>query len=210
LSIYGGRVDLDANGRPDYFGKPKLTPKDSLLENLQGSGVTITEAVKHSGMIMMLTTIPYFLIQIPALFMHGPKDQVAADEHWWSLGGLLVCISGLVLYMRLQLHISRKGEDQGRRIATVKKLLKEGQISLSGAVAARVRADESHRANAAATEYQALKHSDNRYPSPAIHQYLKEVLADAFYVYDKNGSGELDVYECFVFFRDFHEHITEE
>lgn len=208
LSIYGGRVDLDENGTPNYFGKPKLTKKDSLLSNLEQSGVTVTDAVKHSGVIMVLTTIPYLMIQIPALFMHGPTEEVADGEHWWSFGGLLICMTGLVVYMRLQLRLSREGEDQGKRIATVKKLLKEGQVSLSGALAPKVRADESS-SNTASTEYQSLKSRDSRYPSPAVASYLKEILSDAFHLYDQNGSGELDVQECFVFFRDFHEQIQE-
>jgi hypothetical protein len=210
LSIYGGRVDLDANGVPNYFGKPKLTHKEGLMDNLQGSGVTVTDAVKHSGVIMMLTTIPYFLIQVPALFMHGPTQEVGASEHWWSLGGLLVCLTGLVFYMKLQLRISKEGEDQDKRIATMKKLLREGQVSLSGAMAAQLREEEAHLANTASTEYQSLKNRDSKYPSPGIAKYLKEILADAFHMYDKNGNGELDVYECFVFFRDFNEQIQEE
>ena len=180
------------------------------MENLNGSGVTVTDGVKRSGVIMMLTTIPYFLIQVPALFMHGPTQEVGKNEHWWAMGALLVCVTGLVLYMRLQLKISKEGEDQGKRIAAVKKLLKEGQVSLSGAVAAKLREEEARTAHAAATEYQSLKNADSKYPSPAIARYLKEILSDAFHMYDKNGNGELDVYEVGVFFKDFSENIQEE
>lgn len=88
----------------------------------------------------------------------------------------------------------------------MKKLLKQGAVSLSGAVSATLSTLELQTDNG---EYQSLS-SDNKYPSPAARKYLKEILQDAFYTYDTDGNGKLDRNEVFVFFRDFHESINEE
>ena len=156
---------------------------------------------------MVLTLVPYLLIQVPALFMHGPQQDVADHEHWWSLSGLLVCLAGLFFYMKLQLKISRQGEDRDKRMAVLKKVLRKGQMSLSGAVAEMVHKTEL--VLKAHSEYQSIS-QDSRYPPPAVAEYLKEVLGDAFSRYDSDGNGELDKRETSVFFRDFHEAISED
>jgi Ca2+/Na+ antiporter len=211
LSVYGGRVDLIGTHRDklNYLGRPKLTPKSSIADELWGSGVILTEAVQQGGWLMIATLIPYFLIQVPAFFIVGNQGEVAKGEHWWSLSGLLICLLGLTIYMQLQLKISRDGEDRDKRMAVMKKVLKKGSMSLSGAIAENMKLQEQHLASTSAAEYQSLDH-DSRYPPPAIAEYLKEVLADAFCSYDYNGDGELDKHETSVFFRDFHEDISEE
>ena len=211
VSIFAGRVDLDDNGKATYRGKPKVSPKDSIMADLTSTGVSVTEAVRHGGISMALTTIPYFLIQIPALFMHGPSEEVADGERWWAFSGMLVCLVGLVFYMSLQLKISKEGEDKGKRIAVVKKLLQKGKVSLSGALKAEIE-EMSEGAGNASSEYQAIQQSDKGsfYPPPKVATYLSEVLKDAYVSYDANGNGLLDPREVRTFFRDFHENISEE
>lgn len=214
LSIQAGRVDFDATtGTPNYTQKPKLShTHNGYLNDLRNTGVTITDAVKESAKIMMITTIPYFLIQVPASFIHSSvQEEVAAHEHWWSFSGLIVCLTGLILYMRLQLRMSREGEDRGKRMAVVKKLLKQGQVSLSGAVAAKIQEAEKNTADATGSEYQSINPpTAEGYPPPVVAEYLKEILQDAFVMFDNNGDGQLDPREVFVFFHDFHEMISEE
>lgn len=215
LSVYGGRVDL-VQGQPNYFGKPKLTAKSGLSEELSTTGVTLTGAVNSGGVLMMLTTLPYFMIQVPALFLHGPREEVAEGEHWWALSGLAVCLIGLTIYMHLQLKLSRQGEDRDKRVAVMKKLLKKGQISLSGAVASQVRAVEGDLAAEAASEYQAIANASDingngiMQVPPKVYEYLSEVLTEAFLHYDNDSNGKLDRHESYTFFRDLHEAISEE
>lgn len=212
VSVYAGRVDIEEDGSTGYKKKPKLTEKHSFGENLKKTGVTISYAVKHGGVIMCITTIPYFLIQVPAMFMHGPSETIAKGEHWWSLAAMLICLIGLVAYMRLQLKISKEGEDKGRRVAAMKKMLTKGKMSLSGALKANVQ-EMSELEYHAASEYQAIQQSDkpaDLYPPPKIAAFLKDVLLDAFHSYDKNENGLLDPHEVRTFFRDFHENIRED
>lgn len=211
ISIYAGRVDI-VNGNPHYKGKPKVKAKASLTDDLNHTGVAISDAVKHGGVVMAVTTIPYFLIQIPAMFLHGPAQEVADGEHWWAFVGMVVCLIGLTGYMMLQLRISKQGQDKDKRVAVTKKLLTKGKMSLSGALKANVE-EMTELERHAATEYEAIQHGDNpdpNYPPPKIAEYLGEVLRDAFLGYDENRNGLLDPREVQTFFRDFHENIKEE
>jgi Ca2+/Na+ antiporter len=229
LSIYGGRVDLVGpnHDKPNYLGKPKLqSPKSHWMYELTRTGVGLHASISHGGTIMACTLVPFLLIQVPALFLHGPQQEVAQGEHWWSLSGFLICVVGLIFYMKLQLQMSKHGEDRDKRMAVVKKVLQRGSMSLSGAIAESIRHQEHRFAILeayAATEYQSINDATNNpsdgndnnttegavlYPPPLVAEYLKELLADAFRTYDRNGDGVLDIRELSVFFRDFHETLT--
>jgi Ca2+/Na+ antiporter len=224
LSVYAGRVDLnpDRGNRPDYFGSPKLTPKDSFFLDIETTGVTVTESVRHGGLIMAATTLPYFLIQVPALFLHGPNQEVAEGEHWWAFLGFVTCLAGLTYYMHLQLHNSQEGQDRDKRIAVMKKVLAKGEISLSGALAATIKEANEYEALhpsygglgvAGGGQYDSLSHNSLPglgYPPPGVAKYLKEVLIDAFKVYDADRSGQLERAEIRMFFKDFHENISDD
>jgi Ca2+/Na+ antiporter len=211
LSIYAGRVDLK-DGKPDYMAKPKLSTYSTLTEDFKNTGVTLSQAVRHGGIIMAATTLPYFLIQVPAAFLHGPTEEVAEGEHWWALLGFVVCLSGLVFYMRLQLQFSQEGQDKDKRVAAIKKALSKGQISLKGALHATIQKQKEEDASAGDGEYQSLssnKQSSFSKPPPAASSYLRDILGDAFKAYDTDRSGELEVLEIRLFFKDFHENISE-
>jgi hypothetical protein len=87
LSIFAGRVDINKKGNPSYRKSPKVTPGLTISETLHHTGVSVSDEIHHGGFVMALTTIPYFLIQIPAMFMHGPTEEVAKGEHWYALAG---------------------------------------------------------------------------------------------------------------------------
>ena len=88
LSVFAGRVDILDGNKPNYTKRPKLTEGGPLSNTLLHTGVAVTDEIRHGGVIMAITTIPYFLIQVPASFLHGPAEEVAAGEHWYALGGM--------------------------------------------------------------------------------------------------------------------------
>jgi Ca2+/Na+ antiporter len=192
LSILAGRVDIDPQGNPSYNGKPKLTSKSSIMDELTSTGVSISETVSHGAKIMMISTIPYFLIQVPAFFIHGPSEDLAKGEKYWALAGLVVCLVGFVSYLYLQLQISRAGEDKGKRVAVVRKLLQQGQVSLSGALTADVKILENKASHSGA--YGSISNNIGS-PDESVKAYLKDVLGEAFIKYDVNGNGTLDAKE---------------
>jgi hypothetical protein len=87
LSVFAGRVDILDGNKPNYTKRPKLTEGGPVSHSLWHTGVAVTDEIRHGGVIMAITTIPYFLIQVPASFLHGPAEQVAEGEHWYALGG---------------------------------------------------------------------------------------------------------------------------
>lgn len=204
LTVYGGRVNLDEKGNPNYKKMPRLTKKGSLKAELFRTGVALTEQVNHGAKIMMLTTIPYFLIQIPAMFLHGPTKNIARGEKYWALAGFAVCIIGFVWYLYIQLQQSQQGMDKDKRVAIVKKLLVDGEVSLCGALSSTLREQEGTSAEG----YGAINDGDE--PSEDVKAYLKEILREGFAKYDENGDGTLDLKEVKTFFRDFHEDISDD
>jgi Ca2+/Na+ antiporter len=217
ISVYSGRVDLKDDGTPNYLGKPKLSSYSGLRDEFRNTGVTVSPSVQQGGIVMVLTTLPYLLIQIPASFLHGPSEQVAQGEHWWALGGFILCLLGLVYYMRLQLQFSQEGQDKDKRVAVIKKVLQRGQISLSGALATGIETIERNQDehdDGGGGEYMSINSTGSMQsgsrPPPQVFEYLKEILLDAFKAYDKDKSGELEKSELRMFFKDFHESISEE
>lgn len=99
-------------------------------------------------------------------------------------------------------------------MAVVKKLLKQGQVSLSGAIASTIKEQEKAAGVGMNSDYHSIANADGNgglmEPPPQVFEYLKEICFDAFHSYDEDDNGQLDKRECTVFFRDFHEAITEE
>lgn len=212
LSVYGGRVDIQ-NGKPAYTKRPKLSQYSTTSSMLRNTGVSITDEVSHAGVVMAFTTIPYFLIQVPAAFLHGPTEEIAEGEHWWALLALFVCLAGLVYYMKLQLRFSQEGQDKEKRIAVTKKILQQGKLSLAGALKNTVEHVQNQARRESGQGYDSISPEDPgsySYPPPAIASYLKDVLIDAFKIYDADRSGHLEKKELRLFFKDFHENIAEE
>ena len=215
LSVMSGRVDINADGTLNYMGKPKLNPDQDLRQTLFMSGVALNKEVQHGGIIMVMTTIPYFLIQVPALFLHGPAEEVAEGEKYWALSGLIICLIGFVSYLLLQLRISKKGTDKLKRVAIMKKLLTDGKVSLSGALADTIKthgAPQLGGSSSTSGGYQSLTDSNDDtkwYPPPETKRYLRELLNESFMKYDKDKNSLLEKSEASVFLTDFHEEISE-
>lgn len=216
LSVAGGRVNLGLDGKPNYLGKPKLSPQATFRQELEQTGVTLTDAVQKGGIIMIITTAPYLLIQGPAWYHYffvapaEPSTNLATLEHSWALAGLIVCAVGLVWYLHLQVKLSEEHQDHDKRMAVLKKQLKKGAVSLSGAVAAEVKQQEKMDQLGGGGSYQAVDTAqDSHIPSPEVKKLLTQLLSDSFHAYDTDNNNSLDRNEVYVFFRDFNEAITE-
>lgn len=208
-SIFGGRVNLDSDGVPTYKAKPKLTKKATIKQELETTGVAITDAVSHGGKIMIVTTLPYFLIQVPAFFIHGPAEEVAAGEKYWALAGLIICLVGFVTYLGMQFQISQQGGDESKRIAVIKKHLQEGKISMRAALSDLVLSGEAKHMKG---DYGSVDAEDKggNYPDKATALIMKDVFRESFLAYDDNKNGTLDKAEVRTFLRDFHEDISDD
>lgn len=190
---------------PSYKSKPKLTSGRSLTT----SGVALTDEITHGSFIMALTTIPYFIIQLPAsyLTMVNPGN-IADGEKWWALLGFIVCLSGFGGYLYLHVMRSKEDEERFHRTEVMKTMLRNGTMSLSGAFHDLVKV-YGHEGESGDKGYEAIMPSTDD-PPPKVKQYLTSVLKAPFQKYDSSGDGLLDLSEIKVFLHDLNENVSED
>jgi len=212
LSVYRGRVDFSGpDEMPNYKGVPKL--KDD--QSLGTTGVALTPEINHGAKMMMLTTLPYLLIQVPAIFLEGGREEVSLGEHWWAGAGFVLCMVLYVFYLYTQVKLSNDTMHKLKRMAMIKESLKKGAVSLTGALTSQVQfmEQESLRRSGSvvneATQLSNSLHTDLN-PSDEVASMLKGILGDAFRGYDQDGSGSLSKKEFSCFLTDFHEDIPKE
>mmetsp|Transcript_25100 Transcript_25100/g.28927 ORF Transcript_25100/g.28927 Transcript_25100/m.28927 type:complete len:563 (+) Transcript_25100:56-1744(+) len=217
LSVYSGRVSIiSKNGGKtlNYHGKPKLTPKLT-----DGTGVQATSTIKHGATIMILTIVPFLLIQIPASVIgRSDEAELAAKERWFAFVAFFICITGFVLYLYVQVKISHTGEDTDKRTAIMKRLILSGEISISAALSDTVSIEAQRMDNenkqknqnyySSMEEYFEQENPSNfRIPS-AVKDLLHEILRELFSKYDLDHSNDLDRVETSTLLMDLNEHVS--
>lgn len=212
ISILCGRVDLTgADEIPNYYGRPKLSYNTSLWKALFKTGIQVTPPVNNSIKVMILTTIPYLIIEIGLLILPNQDDleEVAAGEKNWAIVGLICCMIGFIMYIKQQFGISKRGEDEVTRLAVMKKLLGHGTISLRGALYDALKLEERvEEESKIKGTYSEMIEDKNYYSSTIVIHYLDEVLKEPFAKYDRNGDGKLDKGEVLALFVDLKEDMT--
>mmetsp|Transcript_7885 Transcript_7885/g.14858 ORF Transcript_7885/g.14858 Transcript_7885/m.14858 type:complete len:562 (-) Transcript_7885:115-1800(-) len=215
MSILAGKVNLiprnDGSGKlvANYKGEKKLSPGRSIYN----SGVAITSEVKHGAFVMLLTTIPYFLIQFPASYLERENsDNIAKGEKLWALLALVVCITGFLGYLFIHFKASREDEQKFRRMEVMKNMLQTGKLSLGGVFYNLVKTYDGKSAPIETKngQYQSIDNGSSGEPSPQVMEYLKSVLSVSFQKYDLDGNATLGKNEVRIFLKDFHEDMSEE
>jgi len=204
MSVIAGSVKLESDG--DGKKKAVYTSPKEINGSLTENGVAITEQINQGSLIMMYTSIPFFLIQVPAFFM---KDNVAKGEKYWALLSLIICVSGFVGYLAINVKASQADQEKNRRAQVMIDLMKKGKISLSGALKDMVASYGTPSQNMRNEGYASIP-VDGGGPSPKVKDYLSVVLKSTFHSYDTNGDGSLQISEIQRFFRDFNENLTDE
>lgn len=213
MSVLAGKVNLvplDGTGKlvANYKGETKLSSGQSIHK----SGVTITSEVKHGAFVMLLTTIPYFLIQFPASYLEGEhSDNIAKGEKLWAFLALIVCVTGFVGYLFIHFKASREDEQKFRRMEVMKNMLLTGKLSLGGIFYDLVKTydGKSVLTGTKNGQYQSIDNGSME-PSPQVLEYLKSVLSASFQKYDLDNSATLGKNEVRIFLKDFHEDMSEE
>jgi len=212
MSVYRGRVDFSGpDEMPNYKGVPKL--KDD--QSLGTTGVALTPEINHGAKMMMLTTLPYLLIQVPAIFLEGAREEVSLGEHWWAGAGFVLCMVLFVFYLYTQVKMSNDTMHKLKRMAMIKESLKKGAVSLTGALTSQVQFMEQESLRRSGSVVNETTHLTNSLhpdlnPSDEVASMLKGILGDAFRGYDRDGNGCLSKKEFSCFLTDFHEDIPKE
>lgn len=218
MSVFSGAVDLvGPDQTPNYKGSPKLSEK-SFCASLNTTGVALTPEINKGAKMMLFTTLPYFLIQVPAYYLTGTREEVSEGEHYWALAGLIVCITFFLGYLAMNIKMSNDSANKLRRTAVIKEALKKGRVSLSGALAEEVTTIEANIHNKEVadskkegTESELLAGSNPEgYPPTEVAERLKEIVTDAFNGYDENRNGTLEKKEFAMFLTDFNETVSSE
>lgn len=213
LSVYYGRVDFSGpNMLPNYKGNPKLK-EAGLCDSMSTTGVSLTREIHHGAKMMMATTIPYFIIQVPAFFLTGDRETVSEGEHYWAMAGFILCMFFFALYMYTQVKMSNDTAHKLRRMAVIKESLKKGAMSLSGALEDQVKLMEKEELQRVASscilnECSQLNPVAPNGASDEVVEFLKGILGEAFHGYDQDSDGTLSKKEFSLFLTDFHEKIT--
>merc|ERR1719453_582351 len=74
LSVYGGLVDMDDNGNCIGY---KQSAGSRLSEGSKAKGICYLDGVSINSKLMVITSLTYFAIQIPALKV---DDQRTSDQ----------------------------------------------------------------------------------------------------------------------------------
>ncbi|KAL3822408.1 hypothetical protein ACHAXA_007415 [Cyclostephanos tholiformis] len=220
--LKGGVQFTEPDMQPDYKRPSKLSLSAATLST---TGVALSPAINHGAKMMMLTTFPYFIIQIPAFFLTGTRESISKGEHYWAVGGFTVCMTFFVCYLYSQVKESNDTAHKLRRMTIIKESLKKGALSLKGALGAEVlelmKREDSKRAvtdeaTPLYTTEQTSKHKRHYSvngeimddPPPEVVELLKGILGDAFHFYDQDGNGDLSKNEFSLFLKDFHETVS--
>jgi len=218
MSVFSGAVDLvGPDQTPNYKGSPKLSEK-SFCASLNTTGVALTPEINKGAKMMLFTTLPYFIIQVPAYYLTGTREEVSEGEHYWALAGLIVCVTFFLGYLAMNIKMSNDSANKLRRTAVIKEALKKGRVSLSGALAEEVTTIEANIHNKEVadsknegTESELLARSNIAgYPPTEVAVRLKEIVIDAFNGYDENRNGTLEKKEFAMFLTDFNESVSSE
>lgn len=114
-----------------------------------GEGVTYLPKVQSNAKIMLMTTMIYLVIQIPAIYFEGfskhPKGLSAKaniaqkkknaiiegqEEHYVALVGLILSVAAFVFYMYMQTQT----DDNDKQLDRVIKGIQDGEITLGAAI----------------------------------------------------------------------------
>ena len=202
LCIFSGRVKYGLDNKPNYRAVHKLNPNAGIKESLLRTGVIVSSVIKQGAVIMVATTIPYLLIQLPASYYNGRVDDLAGVEKIYAFLGFLLCIAGFIAYLMFQFKTSDGESSKLHRAAIMKKMLEEGQISLQ-ATLYNLSSSQEQQQNMKKSNLVGNTSSDND-----MEYFAYEILFDQFKKYDKDKNGYLDFDEVLHMFKDYDMKLT--
>lgn len=210
LSVFAGRVSIDEQGRGNYV-RPKNDPNWTKLSppgsrDLFKTGVVLFDEIPSNAKTMVLTSLIYLILQIPALFYTGTTKRdseldfanAARAERPFAVAAFFAAMAAFFGY--LYWNVKRSSEVKEDVIDEVRvAAIRDGEISLSGILA---------------KELSKLKHqpasSSTPLTSRAEYERLEDLIRPFFVAYDKNKDRRMDTDELQLFFKDLGETLTRE
>ena len=197
LSLWAGRVDLDAEGKANYARKPKLGANRGPTECGVSPGPAGQVWSQHHGH----DPGQYVIIQGPAFFMSGDsRAEVAENEKSWALLGLVTTLGGrlLLVLSSLIFPCARCAEEEagGRH----EDHAGVWTVSLAGPWLGLVYATQDLLAGGNEGGYGTTSGLDH-----VVKAKISEVVRPFFKKFDQSGDGHLDKGEIKAVFHDLGE-----
>jgi len=215
LSLIAGRVNMDNEGNGNYV-RPrgagpewaKLSPSGRIL----GTGVNVGPSIRHAAIIMGITLIPYFVIQIPSAVAHCSLDDDESDCHTPKAAAIAAGVLTVVLfffYLWDQYRLAQSDSDvvaEGKLEQQRKNALDRGFMSLSALFSSEEwmtenintntrRSSAANMRRSGATSLGPLAAATESTPLTA-EQYedykLRKFLKGYFRRFDRDNNGEID------------------
>lgn len=191
IAILYGRVPVGSSGKVDY------TKKEGRVGICSG-GICYGAEVVGAAKVMILTTLLYFIIQIPATLQEngGGSTQSQADAENFYAGVTMVAamlaFCGYLVYCFIDAN-------EDKQLEAIIRGISEGSISLEGAMTFFRTQVKPHRT----TNQRTIT-----LPKEDMAKF-KKILKPFFNKYDDDRSGQLEFAEFKRTLADFHQKISE-
>jgi len=187
IALTFGRVPIE--GGKANFSK---TGKSGLFD----SGISYDKNIKQNAFLMLLTTLLYLIIQVPAWFVDVVKDpttdqtvqQASAESQWACIGG----ISSLVAFLGY-LYFCFLASKEDKVLESVIDGIKNKKISLGGAL-----------------EFLLQTKSAGKGLLDDKNTALKTIMRPFFAKYDADSTGDIEKNEFLIMLRDLDDQLQKE
>lgn len=187
IALTFGRVPIE--GGKANFSK---TGKSGLFD----SGISYDKNIKQNAFLMLLTTLLYLIIQVPAWFVDAVKDpttdqtvqQASAESQWACIGG----ISSLVAFLGY-LYFCFLASKEDKVLESVIDGIKNKKISLGGAL-----------------EFLLQTKSAGKGLLDDKNTALKTIMRPFFAKYDADSTGDIEKNEFLIMLRDLDDQLQKE
>lgn len=217
LSLVSGRVTLK-DGQPNYKGANKLEVVEGgsvaqLTQTLFRTGVGIHDQVKANAKIMFLTTLPFWVMQVPAFMTDKPSIAIRAQkeaERPFGIAGCCVCIALFAFYMwKMFTEARAEGSDVSNQIvAKTVKGIQTGQMTLRGAMHDFREATMAELSEAGGRGLDSKLLNANTKAEETV-KHMCKVLEPFFKNYDANGDNSINFFEFKSLMTDLRENVSE-
>jgi Ca2+/Na+ antiporter len=210
LAVFAGRVNLDSEGRGSYVRPRGVTNWSKLYPagnaNLLRTGIVLFDEISTNGKTMILTSLTYLVLQIPAFEYTGTigrdaiaiNSEVAAQEKPYALVAFVLSSIAFLGYLYWNIKRSSSSKVVADAIDEVRVAkIRSGEISLSGVLAKEL----AEMRKTAASENTPLN-------VQAQLQRVEDLIRPFFHVYDKNKDNQMNAEELQLFFKDMGESMT--
>lgn len=205
ISVWAGRVSLDESGVGNYTparGDHKLREVDRY--SLRNAGVNCTP-IKKTGYIMVITLVPYLLIQGIAFGSSCGTQQDDIDgkckpssQSMFALAGTVYCMVWFVLYLYYQVRYGSEESASAEKVDQVcAKAIRASMVSFTGLFKEELRRE---------SELQTIGAEAGISSTPVNKESRVNTMLSRFFAkYDVNKDGQIDIHELTQLLLDLNE-----